>query len=160
VAEILILGLGNSIMGDDGVGVHALERLLERYALPAKVEAREGGTLGLHLAPYLAGVRALLLIDAIQAAAAPGTLIRSEGAELTAHLGHKLSLHQVGLSELLAVGSTLGAMPERIVLWGVVAAVIAPGLELTPVVAASLEPLVEQIVAELHNWGVMPIARN
>jgi hydrogenase maturation protease len=154
VPEILILGLGNSIMSDDGLGLRALERLLERYSLPAEVEAREGGTLGLHLAPYLAGVRDLLLIDAIYTAAPPGTLMRCEGAELTATLGHNLSLHQAGLSELLAVGSTLGPMPERIVLWGVVAATIRPGLELTPVVAASLEPLIEQVVAELRAWGV------
>jgi hydrogenase maturation protease len=153
MATCLILGLGNSLMSDDGLGVRAVERLLEDYVLPAEVAVREGGTLGLHLLPDLEGVRDLLIIDAIRADEPPGTLIRLEGAAIPARLAPKLSLHQVGLDELLAVSGVLGHQPKRVVLWGMPPAVLTLGLALTPRVAAQLEALVERIVAELHTWG-------
>ncbi|WP_129677604.1 HyaD/HybD family hydrogenase maturation endopeptidase [Candidatus Chloroploca sp. Khr17] len=154
MAPILILGLGNIILRDEGLGVRTVERLLERYTLSTEVEALDGGTLGLHLLPYLEGVRDLLIIDAIRADEPPGSLIRLEGAAIPAALAHKMSMHQFGLSELLAVGSLQGELPQRMVLWGLVPTVMEPGLDLTEPVAASLDPLIERIVAELAAWGV------
>lgn len=159
MAEILVLGLGNSILRDEGLGVRACERLVERYALPAGVEAREGGTLGLHLLPALEGVRGLLIVDAVRADQPPGALVRLEGEAIPAALDHKTSLHQFGLAELLAVGGLLGPPPGRIVLWGMVPAAIEPGLELTETVAAALDALVDAVAGELRAWGAAPAAR-
>jgi hydrogenase maturation protease len=153
MAETLVLGLGNIILRDEGLGVRACERLLERYTLPASVEALDGGTLGLHLLPYLEGVRNLLILDAVRADEPPGTLIKLEGDAIPVALAHKMSMHQFGLSELLAVGGLLGEMPGRIVLWGMVPTVMEPGLDLTEPVAASLDALVEAVVGELAAWG-------
>ncbi|MFV9503495.1 MAG: HyaD/HybD family hydrogenase maturation endopeptidase [Oscillochloridaceae bacterium umkhey_bin13] len=154
MASTLILGLGNLILGDDGLGVRMIERLLEQYALPAQVEAIEGGTLGLHLLPYLEGVQALLIIDAIWADQPPGSLIRLEGEALPVALNDTMSPHQFGLAELLAVGSLYGPMPQRIVLWGIVPASMEFGLELSEPVAAKLDELMAQLVAELAGWGI------
>jgi hydrogenase maturation protease len=154
MAEILVLGLGNIILRDEGLGVRAVERLRERFALPEAVDALDGGTLGLHLLPYLAGVRALLIVDALLAAGPPGTLARLEGEAIPRALAHKVSMHQFGLAELLALAATEGALPERIVLWGMVPAAIEAGLELTPPVAAALDALVEHVAAELSGWGL------
>ncbi|NTU78463.1 MAG: HyaD/HybD family hydrogenase maturation endopeptidase [Chloroflexales bacterium] len=157
--EILVLGLGNIILRDEGLGVRACERLLERYTLAEGVEALDGGTLGLHLLPYLDGVRDLLIIDAVRADEPPGALVRLEGDAIPAALAHKMSMHQFGLSELLAVGSLQGTLPQRIVLWGMVPTVMEPGLDLTEPVAASLEALVDAVAAELAAWGVPPVPR-
>jgi hydrogenase maturation protease len=138
--------------------VRAYERLLERYTLTEGVEALDGGTLGLHLLPYLDGVRNLLILDAVRADEPPGTLIRLEGDAIPVALSHKMSMHQFGLSELLAVGSIQGSLPERLVLWGMVPTVMEPGLDLTEPVAASLDALVEAVVGELAAWGVPPTA--
>jgi hydrogenase maturation protease len=154
VAEILILGLGNSILSDDGLGGHAVARLLERYDLPAGVAALDGGTLGLHLLPHLEGVRDLLLIDTVRGDEQPGTLIRLEDDAIPSALAPKLSLHQAGLIELLAVSEALGSRPERVVLWGMTPSLIGLGLDLSVPVAAGLDPLVERVVAELRAWGV------
>jgi hydrogenase maturation protease len=159
VAEILIVGLGNSIMGDDGLGGRAVEQLIEHYDLPAGAVALEGGTLGLHLLPHLEGVRDLLLVDAVRADGPPGMLIRLEGEAIPTAVGHKLSLHQVGLVELLAVSEALGSRPGRVVLWGMIPGVIEPGLDLSAPVAAGLAPLVECVVAELRAWGAV-VARH
>lgn len=154
MADTLVMGLGNIILRDEGLGVRAVERLCERYALPEGAEALDGGTLGLHLLPYLEGVRSLLIVDAVRADEPPGTLVRLEGDAIPQALAHKMSMHQFGLSELLAVGSIQGALPERIVLWGMVPTLMEPGLDLTAPVAAGLDALVERVVGELASWGV------
>ena len=154
MAGTLVLGLGNLILRDEGLGVRTCERLVERYILPEAVEALDGGTLGLHLLPALEGVHNLLIIDAVQVDQPPGTLVRLEGEAIPTALAHKLSMHQFGLSELLAVSSLQGTQPQRIVLWGMVPAVLEPGLDLTEPVAANLEALLEAVVGELQAWGV------
>jgi hydrogenase maturation protease len=159
MAEILVLGLGNIILRDEGLGVRTCERLLERYAMVEGVEALDGGTLGLHLLPYLEGVRDLLIIDAVRAEQPPGSLIRLEGDAIPAALAHKMSMHQFGLSELLAVGSIQGSLPQRIVLWGMVPTVMEPGLDLTEPVAANLDALVDAVAGELRDWGFPPVAK-
>lgn len=157
--EILVLGLGNSILRDEGLGVRAVERLAERYALPAGVAAREGGTLGPHLLPNLEGVRDLLVVDAVRADRPPGALVRLEGAALTAALAPRSSLHQFGLAELLALAGLLGAPPRRTVLWGMVPLLVEPGLELSPPVAAALDALADAVAGELRAWGAPMVAR-
>lgn len=159
MAEILVLALGNVILSDDGLGIRAYERLFERFTMAAGVDGFDGDTLGLHLLPYLEGVRDLLIIDAVRAAQPPGTLVRLAGDAIPAALAHKLSMHQFGLAELLAVGSLQGPMPQRIVLWGMVPATIEPGLELSAPVAGALDALVEAVAGELAAWGAPPRAR-
>ncbi|MEI7771043.1 MAG: HyaD/HybD family hydrogenase maturation endopeptidase [Chloroflexales bacterium] len=159
MSEVLVLGLGNIILRDEGLGVRACEQLLDRYTLAAGVEALDGGTLGLHLLPYLDGVRDLLIIDAVRADGPPGTLVRLEGDAIPAALAHKMSMHQFGLSELLAVGRIQGCLPQRIVLWGMVPTVMEPGLDLTEPVAACLAALVDAVAGELAAWGLPPVER-
>lgn len=154
IPVILVLGLGNSIMRDEGLGVRACERLAQRYRLPNDVTVLDGGTLGLDLLPYLEGVTDLLILDAVQSGRAPGTVVRLENDQIPQALAHKLSMHQVGLQELLAVMALRGQTPPRIVLLGMEPALIEPGLELSEPVLASLDTLVAAAVAELRSWGV------
>ncbi len=159
MADILVLGLGNSILRDEGLGVRAVARFVERYELPPGVAASEGGTLGPHLLPDLEGVRDLLIIDAVSSERPPGSLIRLDGEVLAAVLTPRSSLHQFGLAELLALSGLLGEPPRRVVLWGMVPAAIEPGLDLSPTVAAGLDALVEAVAGELRAWGAPIVAR-
>ena len=147
------MGLGNILLTDEGLGVRAVERLAAAYDLPANVEALDGGTLGLDLLPRLAGVDALLLVDAVRAGGQPGTPVHLKGDAIHAALAVKISVHQVGLLELLAVSAFHGSRPPQVVLWGMEPAVVDWGLELSPSVAAGLDALVENVVAELRAWG-------
>ena len=79
-----MLGLGNILLMDEGLGVRAVERLAAAYDLPENVEILDGGTLGLDLLPRLDGVDALLLVDAVKAGGPPGTLVRLEGDAIQA----------------------------------------------------------------------------
>jgi hydrogenase maturation protease len=151
---VLVLGAGNILLQDEGTGVRALARLLARYALPAEIQAIDGGTMGLDLLPYLDGISDLLIVDAVRAGRAPGSLVRLEGDEIRAGLALKLSIHQVGLQELLATCRLRGDAPARVVLWGIEPASIDWGLALSPTVAAALDDLVASVADELRAWGV------
>ena len=152
--ETLILGIGNLIMTDDGVGVTVIHRLQERYSLPGTVGVLDGGTLGLDLLPRLEGVKRLLVVDAVETGGPPGTLIRLTGDEINIAFRTKLSPHQMGLQDLLLVAELQGFAPEEMVLLGVQPGEIEMGTELTAAVEAQVEPLITLVLQELEAWGV------
>ncbi|MDI6793189.1 MAG: HyaD/HybD family hydrogenase maturation endopeptidase [bacterium] len=151
---ILVLGLGNILLRDEGVGVRVIERLQEKYEFPEGVQVLDGGTGGLALSPYLEGVKRLLVVDAVAAGKEPGSLTRLEGKDVPSFLGLKLSPHQEGLADLLITAHLTGLYPEEVVLWGVEPAVVDTGLELSPPVAARVDELVEKVGGELRRWEV------
>jgi hydrogenase maturation protease len=151
MAETLVLGLGNILLGDEGVGVRVIERLQDQYEFPEEVQVMDGGTLGLDLLPYLKGTSRLLVVDAVQAGKPPGTLLRLEGKEIPVLLDlSKVSPHQDGLQDLLAAAALTGCLPKEVVLWGVQIESLGVSLELSPVVAAQVDPLVERVAGELN----------
>jgi hydrogenase maturation protease len=156
----LVLGLGNILLGDEGVGVRTVERLLAEYEFPEEVQVMDGGTLGLDLLPYVEDCRRLLVIDAVKAGKEPGTLVRLSGQQVPRFLdASKVSPHQDGLQDLLAVAALKGYLPEEVVLWGVQIQALGVGLEPSPVVAAQIGPLVEEVLDELKNWGIEPLGK-
>jgi hydrogenase maturation protease len=140
-------------MGDDGVGLAALARLRERFAGAAGVDWIDGGTAGLALLPALESAGRVLLLDAIDAGAAPGTLVELSGAALPRRLAAKLSPHQVDLPELLALAALRGAEPAELVAIGVQPERLELGAELSEPVAAALGGVVESASARLRAWG-------
>jgi hydrogenase maturation protease len=155
--QILVLGLGNILLQDEGLGVRAVERLATRYRLPPEVQVMDGGVMGLDLLPYLDGVSHLLITDAVQTGKPPGSLVRLEGDAIPAALLLKMSMHQVGLQELLALAGFQGTLPEQVVLWGLEPDSLEWGLELSAPIAAQIDALVDAAASELHAWGV-PLA--
>ena len=152
--DTLVLGIGNILLQDEGLGIHALERLTQDYVLPPGVRGMDGGVMGLDLLPYLEESAALLLIDAVQTGQPPGTLIRLEGEAIPATLALKMSMHQAGLQELLATSQLQGTLPSKVVLWGMEPANIDWGLGLSAPVVAGLDALVRAVVRELREWRV------
>ncbi len=152
--RILVLGLGNILLQDEGLGVRAVERMAARYRLPPDVQVMDGGVMGLDLLPYLEGVSHLLITDAVQTGQPPGSLVRLEGEAIPAALQVKMSMHQVGLQELLALAGFQGTLPEQVVLWGLEPASLEWGLELSAPIAAQIDALVDAAVGELRAWGV------
>ncbi len=154
MAPILVMGLGNVILRDEGLGVRALQRLTERYALPDEVETIDAGALGLSLLAFLDGVEDVLIIDAVHGGGRSGTLVRLEGEEIARAEAMHLLPRDVRLHELIALHGMEGSSPQRIVLWGMEPETSEPGLELTPECDAQLDALVDAVVQELRSWGV------
>ncbi len=149
----LILGIGNLLLQDEGVGVHVIQALARAAgtpegALPPGTETVDGGTLGLDLLPLLDGVDGLVLVDAAQLGREPGTVAVLRGDELARVLGGHISAHQVGVADLLGAARLAGALPGRVSLVAIQPAVVAPGLALTPEVAAALPAAVAAARAE------------
>ena len=153
--KVLVLGLGNTILQDDGLGVRAVERLMAEYDLPEEVEVLDGGVMGLDLLSRLEGITALLIVDAVKAGLPPGTAIRLAGDAIPTALGQKMSMHQAGLQDLLAVSAFRGTLPERVVLYGLEPEIIGWGNELSPNIAPQIDKLVDSVVQELRDWGIV-----
>ena len=157
MTKTLVLGLGNILLGDEGVGVRVVERLQELYEFPQEVQVLDGGTLALDLLPYVEEADRLLVIDALEMGAEPGAMARLEGGEVPAFLSVKLSPHQMGLADLLAAARLRDLFPKQLVLWGVQPAELKPGLMLSSPVAAQVDVLVDRVLAELSQWEIEPI---
>ena len=149
----VVIGLGNPLMGDDGVGLAALERLQDDWQLDDDVTLVDGGTWGLSLLPVIEDAERLVLVDAIAAHAAPGEIIELTRERLPIYLSRKLSPHQVDMRDALAVAELRGHLPNDIVAIGVQPAVVELGTELSPDVAPRLDALVRTIISRLERWG-------
>jgi hydrogenase maturation protease len=151
--RLLVLGLGNALLGDDGVGPAAVALLRERYAVPNGVRILDGGTLGLSLLPYLEEADAVVLIDAIAGDGPPGTLICLEGDEVGPAVAMRLSPHQVGVADLLDGARWLDLYPRRVVLLGLVPHSIELAVGLSPDLSRALPRLVARVIREIGEFG-------
>ncbi|GBC83862.1 Hydrogenase 2 maturation protease [bacterium HR11] len=152
---IAVVGLGNLLLGDEGVGIHAVRLLRERFARP-DVTYLDGGTLGLSLLPYLEEATRLLFLDAIRADAPPGTVLRVSLLDGPTRIPLKVSAHDIALPDLVALLKLRRGEDLRTVeLLGVVPARIEPSTELSPTVQASLPDLVSWALRILRQWGAL-----
>jgi hydrogenase maturation protease len=157
---LLVLGLGNVLLEDDGVGGAAVSLLRERYDVPRGAQVLDGGTLGLSLLPYLDIADAVILVDAVRADATPGSLVRLDGDEVAPAVATWLSPHQVGVADLLDGARWLERYPSRVVLLGLVPFSMHLTVGLSPAVHASLPALVDRIVQEAQALGFVFEARD
>jgi len=147
-ATHVVLGLGNTLHTDDGIGPQAIERLRNDARVPAEVALIEGGTLGLELLTYIWDCSYLLVLDAVDVGQPPGTLVRMSSQEVRTLPG-KGSVHQMGVADLLVALRILASQTPEIVLLGVQPASTDWGTELSPAVAAALPALTDAAIAEL-----------
>jgi hydrogenase maturation protease len=152
MARTVVIGLGNPLMGDDGVGLAALERLRAEWGLDG-VELVDGATWGLSLLPVIEDAERLVLVDAIAANGAPGDIIELSRDRLPIYLTRKLSPHQVDMRDALAVAELRGRLPNDVVAIGVQPETVALGTELSAPVGQQLGALVGAVVAQLEHWG-------
>jgi hydrogenase maturation protease len=151
----MVLGLGNILNRDEGVGVHALRALEAQLGRPAGVEFVDGGVLGLNLLPLVEECSHLLILDAADAGQAPGTLVELARDEIPLYSGVKLSQHQVTFQEVLALAKIRDGLPPYLYLIGVQPADLSIGLDLSPTVAATIPRLLERAGAVLRGWGLL-----
>jgi hydrogenase maturation protease len=153
--SLLVLGLGNVLLEDDGVGSAAVALLLDRFEAPAGVRVLDGGTLGLSLLPYLDEAETVILVDAVRADARPGSVIRLDGDDVAPAVATRLSPHQVGVSDLLDGARWLDRYPSRVLLLGLIPQSMNLAVGLSPLVRASLSELVDRIVDEAQALGFL-----
>ena len=152
--KVLVLGVGNVLLSDEGLGVKALEFLKRDYAIPRSVSLVDGGTGGLALLSVITGHDSLIIMDAVRSGSAPGTVVRLEGADRVRSGGYRVSsLHELGMEELLQASALEGCNPE-IVIIGMEPEDTSAGLELSPRVRRGLPLMARMVAEELRRLGV------
>ncbi len=157
--RILVLGLGNILLKDEGVGAHVAQRLQEQ-SLPGNVETLDGGTAALDVLLLAEDMEKLVIIDAMRAGGKPGTIYLArvpvqETDQLTQFFarqdGSKISLHQAGLLDALIAARAIGRVPEEIVIVGVEPAEVDYGLELTDEVERRIPEIIDTVLKEIKD---------
>lgn len=150
---VLVLGLGNVLLGDDGLGAAAVARLEREYLVPPGVRLEDGGTLGLALLGLLAESDHVILVDAVRADSPPGSLVRLDGADVSDAVRDRLSPHQVGVADLLEAARLIDRYPATVTLLGLVPDAIEFAVVRSSAVDANLDALVAAIVREVQSLG-------
>lgn len=150
--NVLVMGLGNILLSDEGAGVKAIEELRDRYDCSDAVEIIDGGTMGLELLPYFEERSHILIIDAVKTGREPGTIVRIE--DPPAYFSSKTSPHQIGLADVMGIAVITDIMPQYITLFGIEPKQLSTGLDLSTEVARNLSRLVDMVAAELKDIGV------
>ena len=155
--NILVLGIGNVLWADEGFGVRVVEALAGRYRFGPNVRVMDGGTQGIYLVDQVRWADVLVVFDAVDYGLPPGTLKRVEGAEVPRFLGaKKMSLHQTGFQEVLALADLLGDYPGHLLLIGVQPVELDDfGGSLRPEVKACIEPAIALALEFLAGFGVV-----
>jgi len=140
-------------MGDDGLGLAALERLRAAWDVPADVELVDGGTWGLNLLPVIEDAGRVLLLDAIDAGKVPGSEVLLLREQLPRFLATKISPHQVDLQDVLALAELRGTLPAQTTAIGLQPARVELSYALSDVLSDRLDALVQGAVRILAAWG-------
>jgi hydrogenase maturation protease len=158
--DIRVVGLGNVLMGDDGVGPSVIEALEAGYQFPEGVSLLDAGTPGLDLAPFLMGADVVIVIDTVRSDDTPGSLRLYRRDAILRHAPRqRLGPHDPGFKQTLLTLEFAGCGPREVLLVGVVPDTTAPSARLSPAARAAVPVAVEAVVAELERLGAPPARR-
>ena len=159
MTEITVLGIGNIILQDEGFGVTVVEALQKEYIFPENVQVIDGGTLGAELMYFIEGTKKLIVIDAISGNCAPGTFFRFDAEAVQTYFQDKVSMHELGIQDVLAALQVMGKAVEDVVVFGYQPFSLEAGVGLTQKMAAFVAPAKEIVLEQLQNWQVQPQKR-
>lgn len=159
----LVIGIGNLLLRDEGVGVRVVSELARSVAeggpaAPLETRFVDGGTLGLELLPLIQDASMLVLVDAVDLRRPPGSVAVLRGDAIEGMLAGHVSPHQVGVADLVAAARLLGVLPETTSLVGIQPGAIEIGLELTDAVEAAVPVAMARVCDELATWACAPLA--
>jgi hydrogenase maturation protease len=152
---VLVLGIGNILLHDEGVGVHTIWEM-QKMPVPEDVELIDGGTAGADLLDYISDRQKVIVIDAIDCNIAPGTILRFKQQDLVAGNNPAISLHDIGLAETLAMTGHLNCRPKEVVIIGVKPKDLSCGLGLSDEILEIVPKIIEAVRSEIANTAVIP----
>ncbi len=152
--KTLILGIGNALLKDEGVGIHVIRALTEETPDAGEVEYMDGGTLSFTLAGPICEAKRLIVVDAAQLQAPPGTVRLFLGEAMDAFIGsnRKASVHEVGLADLMAIARLTGGWPPLRALVAIQPREVDWGEQLSPEVLAAVPEACRLIREQLESW--------
>jgi hydrogenase maturation protease len=147
---ILLLGIGNILLKDEGVGVHTANRMME-MALPPDVEVMDGGTMGMNLLFYIEGRKKVIIIDTVLVGDPPGTIYRFTEESLVDNKPMLRTAHSVDITDVINTAMMLGTKPDEIIFIGIEPESLDEGLEMTPTIEKRVPVLIKMVMKELEK---------
>ncbi|HIJ59830.1 MAG TPA: HyaD/HybD family hydrogenase maturation endopeptidase [Nitrospirae bacterium] len=151
--KTLLVGLGNILMGDEGIGVHVINDIKQRYSFEPPLEILDGGTLGLDLLHFFEEKDDVVIVDAVNFKREPGYIDILRDDEIPSKINAKLTVHHIGLSDILSALKILGKTPKKITLIGIQPEILDMTLDMTSVVKERFNELIELVINELKEIG-------
>ena len=153
--KVVVFGAGNLLLSDEGLGVHLVKRMNEKYAPSDDVEFYDGGTMGILATHKLEETEHVIIVDSLEAEGEAGELrVYKKEDIMLEKIPAKMSPHQIGLQEVLTLSELRGKAPESITFYGVIPASLDSSVELSPLVERRLDELDDMIVSELETLGI------
>ena len=152
--KIVVLGVGNILMQDEGAGVHVVNKLMREYEFTPAVQIIDGGTMGSDLLPYFEEADKMIITDAVNFDEQPGFIGSIENDDIRKRLMTKLTSHHLGLTDVLAHAQLLDIMPSQIFLVGIQPETTKMDLRMSETVLSRMDRMVEVVLLKLKEWGV------
>lgn len=152
--SIVVLGVGNILLTDEGLGVHVVEDLKANYTFTPQISLIDGGTMGMELLTYMRGMKKILLIDAVNGGEAPGTIYEFPHRELEQYFTDHISVHEVGMQDILRIRAIQENPLEDAIVIGVEPESLDVGFEPSVPVQKALPEVKERVLRVLRKWGV------
>ena len=153
--SITVLGIGNLLMHDDGAGIHAVQKLMDNYSFEPAIQLIDGGTMGSELLPIFEEADKLIIVDAVNFNEEPGFIGTIENDDILTRLMTKLSMHHLGLTDVLSQVKLLDIEPSQIYLVGIQPEDLNElTMELSEAVSLRVDRMLEVVLLKLKEWGV------
>jgi hydrogenase maturation protease len=152
--RVTVLGIGNILLSDEGVGVHVVNMLREQYAFAPAIDLVDGGTMGLDLLPLFQTRDKIVIIDAVDFGKKSGHVGVLVGNDIPSVLNSKLSVHHIGLSDVLFAAKLMRDTPPDVCLVGVQPKYLDVGLDMTDEVRAQLNTIIDHVLKKLKDWNI------
>lgn len=152
--SIVVLGVGNILLTDEGLGVHVVEDLKANYTFTPQISLIDGGTMGMELLTYMRGMKKILLIDAVNGGEAPGTIYEFPHRELEQYFTDHISVHEVGMQDILRIRAIQENPLEDAIVIGVEPESLDVGFEPSAPVQKALPEIKERVLRVLREWGI------
>ena len=149
--DILVLGIGNTMLRDEGIGVRVAEKMM-KMSLPPEVEVMDGGIKGLDLLYFIEGRKKVIVVDAVKAGAPPGTLFRFTDNDLAAKKGTLRSAHGIDFSDVIAVARFTGTKPAEVIFLGIEPEDLSVSMELSPKIEEMIPILINLVTKEIDAY--------
>ena len=153
-SKIAVLGIGNLIMQDEGVGIHVIRKLETEYIFQPDIELIDGGTSGSELYGFFEDNDKMIIVDAVNFDEEPGFIGTIEKDDILKRLNTKLSMHNLGLTDVLSHVKLLDIEPSEIFLVGIQPAVIELHDELSDIISKRVDRILEVVCMKLTEWNV------
>lgn len=153
-APVVVLGIGNVILKDEGFGVRVMEYLRANYEFSEEAELIDGGTLGIELTQYVTGTKRLLILDSINSGGEKGKVFHFEDDEVLAHFDDKLSAHEVGIKDVLALLKVTGKFPDNVAVIGAEPYDLGAGVGLSEEMLKLLPKVADDAIEVLRKWNI------